>query len=229
MLKTLLIHNDPNFIKYLNKMLDLSNIDIQVTQNSHNVLPEIIQKKFDFILLDIQLFSLSALELITKIRSQSHIPIFILTHHQEDNNKCILALELGADDYFVIPFNCREFMARINTVLRRINTTNVNNRRINFEELELLLNSQQVIYKDKILKLTETEFIILKLFIENIGKVLSREILSQTILNKPLSLYDRAIDMHISNLRKKLPKRKDNLAWFKTVRGKGYLLIAEKS
>ena len=87
---------------------------------------------------------------------------------------------------------------------------------------------QQVIYQGKDLELTGTEFALLSMLIRNPGHILSRELLSIEILGKRLTPFDRAIDMHMSNLRKKLPPRKDNLPWFKTLRGRGYLLVTQQ-
>jgi two-component system, OmpR family, response regulator CpxR len=87
---------------------------------------------------------------------------------------------------------------------------------------------QQALFGSKDLELTGTEFTLLLKLITNPGLILTREELSQEVLGKPLTPFDRAIDMHMSNLRKKLPNRPDDLPWFKTLRGRGYLLIAEK-
>ena len=99
---------------------------------------------------------------------------------------------------------------------------------LHFGGVELHPGRQQAMFEGKDLDLIGTEFALLQILMRNPGQILSRELLSIEILGKRLTPYDRAIDMHISNLRKKLPERNDNLPWFKTLRGRGYLLVTEK-
>ncbi|GAB1651556.1 hypothetical protein Mh1950_19970 [Mannheimia haemolytica] len=99
---------------------------------------------------------------------------------------------------------------------------------LQFAGVELHSGRQQAYYQGCDLDLTGTEFALLQMLMRNSGEILSRELLSLKILGKNLTPYDRAIDMHISNLRKKLPEREDGLPWFKTLRGRGYLLVTEE-
>ena len=161
---------------------------------------------------------------------------------RDDDIDRVLGLELGADDYLPKPFNDRELVARIKAILRR--TASVpnmiepviavslapedNGKQLSFGGVELHPGRQQAVFEGKELDLTGTEFALLQILMRNPGQILSRELLSLEILGKRLTPYDRAIDMHISNLRKKLPERNDNLPWFKTLRGRGYLLVTEQ-
>ena len=132
-------------------------------------------------------------------------------------------------------------ITRIKAILRRVTKVptppNVSHIELNngddqktlyFDDIVLYPGRQQVMYQGKDLELTGTEFALLSMLIRNPGHILSRELLSIEILGKRLTPFDRAIDMHMSNLRKKLPPRKDNLPWFKTLRGRGYLLVTEQ-
>lgn len=135
----------------------------------------------------------------------------------------------------LIIVNC-ELVARMKAILRRTtsrpastdhseqNYTENISKSLQFAGVELHSGRQQAYYQGCDLDLTGTEFALLQMLMRNSGEILSRELLSLKILGKNLTPYDRAIDMHISNLRKKLPEREDGLPWFKTLRGRGYLL-----
>lgn len=144
----------------------------------------------------------------------------------------VLGLELGADDYLPKPFNDRELVARIRAILRRSHWSeqqqNNDNGSPTLEVDALVLNPgrQEASFDGQTLELTGTEFTLLYLLAQHLGQVVSREHLSQEVLGKRLTPFDRAIDMHISNLRRKLPDRKDGHPWFKTLRGRGYLMVS---
>lgn len=132
-------------------------------------------------------------------------------------------------------------MARIRAILRRTvpqqpqvdnsqietGVAEATSKLLQFAGVQLHSGRQQASYQGNDLDLTGTEFALLQLLMRSPGQILSRELLSLEVLGKQLTPYDRAIDMHISNLRKKLPEREDGLPWFKTLRGKGYLLVTE--
>ncbi|HGO5816279.1 TPA: winged helix-turn-helix domain-containing protein, partial [Mannheimia haemolytica] len=190
------------------------------------------------ILLDVMMPILNGIETLKQIRQRYTLPVLMLSA-KDDQIDRIVGLELGADDYLPKPFNDRELVARIKAILRRTSTqalqaNNVsqvesssesvhNVKRLQFAGVQLYPGRQQAFYQGNDLDLTGTEFALLQLLMRHPGEILSRELLSVEILGKNLTPYDRAIDMHISNLRKKLPERKDGLPWFKTLRGRGYL------
>jgi nucleoid-associated protein ndpA len=152
----------------------------------------------------------------------------MLTARGEDIDR-VLGLELGADDYLPKPFNDRELVARIRAILRRSvsPSNNVGDTKeiLSFENVTLYLTRQTVMHGQENLNLTDYEFKILQRLIESKGDIVTREELSLEVLGKTLSPFDRSLDMHISNLRRKLPERESKLPWFKTLRGKGYLLV----
>ena len=127
------------------------------------------------------------------------------------------------------PFNDRELVARIRAILRRSvsPSNNVEDTKeiLSFENVTLYLTRQTAMYGEENLNLTDYEFKILYLLLKSKGNIVTREELSLEVMGKPLSPFDRSLDMHISNLRRKLPERESELPWFKTLRGKGYLLV----
>ena len=161
----------------------------------------------------------------------------MLTARGEEIDR-VLGLELGADDYLPKPFNDRELVARIKAILRRAtpaekentqNSTALSSEENTLEFCGLVLHSglQQASYNGQDLGLTGSEFALLHKLVLRPGQIVSREELSMNVLGKHLSPFDRSIDMHMSNLRKKLPERDNGLPWLKTLRGRGYLLVCE--
>lgn len=241
MSKILLIDDDIEFTELLNELLSLEGFEITIVHNGQEGLEKLQSNCYDLVLLDVMMPIKNGIETLKELRQNFTLPVLMLSARDDQIDR-ILGLELGADDYLPKPFNDRELIARIKAILRRTssskvaeNTSDINNeseeknsKLLQFAGVKLYFGRQQAVYEDIDLDLTGTEFALLKILMSNPGQVLSREYLSLEILGKNLTPYDRAIDMHISNLRKKLPERQDNLPWFKTLRGRGYLLVAEK-
>lgn len=237
----LLIDDDIEFTELLNELLSLEGFEITIVHNGQEGLEKLQSNCYDLVLLDVMMPIKNGIETLKELRQNFTLPVLMLSARDDQIDR-ILGLELGADDYLPKPFNDRELIARIKAILRRTssskvaeNTSDINNeseeknsKLLQFAGVKLYFGRQQAVYEDIDLDLTGTEFALLKILMSNPGQVLSREYLSLEILGKNLTPYDRAIDMHISNLRKKLPERQDNLPWFKTLRGRGYLLVAEK-
>ena len=242
MSKILLVDDDVELTNLLAELLSLEGFDIHVVHNGQEALTELELQTYDIILLDIMMPVLNGIETLKQLRQKLTTPVLMLSARDDDIDR-VLGLELGADDYLPKPFNDRELVARIKAILRRTagnsplatdvitpssQTAEENSKQLSFGGVELHPGRQQAIFEGKDLELTGTEFALLQMLMRNPGQILSRELLRLEILGKRLTPYDRAIDMHISNLRKKLPERNDNLPWFKTLRGRGYLLVTEK-
>ena len=232
----------------ISSLVDFETFDMEVMGEAENGLDawEKIQlAQPDIVLTDINMPHINGIKLAQLVKEQyPSVHIIFLTGY-DDFDYALSAVKLGADDYLPKPFNDRELVARIKAILRRstssltpqpitqpIKTSNSpeehKGKPLSFNGIELHSGRQQAIYNGQDLELTGTEFSLLQILIQNPGVILSRELLNLEILGKTLTPYDRAIDMHISNLRKKLPEREDNLPWFKTLRGRGYLLVTGK-
>ena len=182
--------------------------------------------------LDVMLPGIDGYEVCRAMRGAGYqAGVIMLTARGSELDR-VLGLELGADDYLPKPFNDRELVARIRAILRRSHWSeqqqNTDNSSPTLEVDSLSLNPgrQEASFDGQTLELTGTEFTLLYLLAQHLGQVVSREHLSQEVLGKRLTPFDRAIDMHISNLRRKLPERKDGHPWFKTLRGRGYLMVS---
>ena len=224
----LLVDDDLELTELLAELLSLEGFNVAVVHNGKEALSLLETRSFDLMLLDIMMPMLNGTETLKQLRKTSDIPVLMLSARDNDIDR-VLGLELGADDYLPKPFNDRELVARIRAILRRSvsPSNNVDNTKeiLSFENVTLYLTRQTVMHGQENLNLTDYEFKILQRLIESKGDIVTREELSLEVLGKTLSPFDRSLDMHISNLRRKLPERESKLPWFKTLRGKGYLLV----
>ncbi|MBS6187381.1 MAG: response regulator [Haemophilus parainfluenzae] len=233
MSKILLVDDDVELTDLLAKILQLTGFEVDIANNGEEAL-EKLNESHQLVLLDVMIPVLNGIETLKKIRQISNIPVMMLTARGQEIDR-VIGLELGADDYLPKPFNDRELVARIKAILRRTSQSeDVQNTPSSSEEntLEfegLLLHSglQQASYEGQDLGLTGSEFALLYKLVLRPGEIISREELTLNVLGKNLSPFDRSIDMHMSNLRKKLPERKNGLPWLKTLRGHGYLLVCK--
>ena len=227
MSKLLLVDDDIELTELLSAFLKLEGFEVQTANNGMEAL-KILNETHQLVLMDIMMPVLNGIETLKEIRKRSNVPVMMLTAKGDDIDR-VLGLELGADDYLPKPFNDRELVARIRAILRRSvsPSNNVDDTKeiLSFENVTLYLTRQTAMYGEENLNLTDYEFKILQRLIESKGDIVTREELSLEVLGKTLSPFDRSLDMHISNLRRKLPERESKLPWLKTLRGKGYLLV----
>ena len=227
MSKLLLVDDDVELTELLSSLLTLEGFDVQTANNGLEALQK-LDESHELVLLDVMMPKLNGLDTLKEIRKVSNVAVMMLTANGDDIDR-VLGLELGADDYLPKPFNDRELVARIRAILRRSvsPSNNVDDKKeiLSFENVTLYLTRQTAMYGEENLNLTDYEFKIFQRLIESKGDIVTREELSLEVLGKTLSPFDRSLDMHISNLRRKLPERESKLSWFKTLRGKGYLLV----
>lgn len=229
--KLLVVDDDPEIASLLSELLELEGFEVETANNGVQAL-EKFDMSFDLVLLDIMMPEMNGLNVLSQLRSKFTVPVIFLTAKDNEYDK-IIGLELGADDYILKPFNDRELIARINALLRRTRWDNLVNetddlpQQYTVDKLVLNRKQQSVYYDNKYIELTGTEFQVLLKFLENGGKIISRDTLSETVLGKEFIPLARSIDVHVSNLRKKLPPRSDGLPWIKTLRSKGYLFVID--
>jgi len=166
-------------------------------------------------------------DVLRELRKQITTPVLMLTAKGDDFDR-IFGLELGADDYISKPFNPRELVARISAVLRRsvwqsAGTASQRPPILSSGDLELDMAARTVLRNGDELKLTSAEFDLLRLFFESAGQVLTRETLVEQVLDRRFSPFDRSIDLHVSNLRRKLGPQRNGSDRIRSVRGTGYL------
>ncbi len=184
---------------------------------------------FAIVVLDVMLPGLNGFEVLRRIRAGSKVPVLMLTARGDDVDR-IVGLEIGADDYLPKPFNPRELVARIRAILRRSQTARASEHdqpaALTAGDIELDLGTRVVRRAGQVVELTAVEFDLLEKLLRAAGRIITREELSKEVLGRSTSPFDRSIDMHISNLRKKLGHQLGDVERIKTVRGVGYIYAA---
>ncbi|MEZ9700785.1 response regulator [Vibrio sp. 10N.261.46.E12] len=228
MANILLIDDDTELTSLLKDILSFEGFTVSEANDGYAGL-EAINDEIDLILLDVMMPRLNGMETLKKLRENWETPVLMLTAKGEEIDR-VIGLELGADDYLPKPFSDRELLARIRAILRRTQTTaapKTTSDKVQYQDIEVFPGKQEAYCNGQLIDLTTTEFALLSHLIQNPGQVITKEALSLDVLGKRLAAFDRAIDMHISNLRKKIPERSDGKARIKTLRGRGYLLVEE--
>ena len=231
MSKLLLVDDDVELTELLSSLLALEGFDVQTANNGLEALQK-LNESHELVLLDVMMPKLSGFETLKEIRKVSNVLVMMLTARGDDLDR-ILGLELGADDYLPKPFNDRELIARIKAILRRsilVKTESIESDEneelvTHFRGIELHPIAQRAIYQGQDLNLTSSEFLLFYQLTQSPNGIATKEELSEKALGKPLAPFDRSVDMHMSNIRKKLPLRENDLPWFRTLRGRGYLLV----
>ncbi|PMH30235.1 DNA-binding response regulator [Vibrio lentus] len=228
MANILLIDDDTELTSLLKDILSFEGFTVSEANDGYAGL-EAINDEIDLILLDVMMPRLNGMETLKKLRENWETPVLMLTAKGEEIDR-VIGLELGADDYLPKPFSDRELLARIRAILRRTQTAaapKAASDTIQYQDIEVFPGKQEAYCNGQQIDLTTTEFALLSHLIQNPGQVITKEALSLDVLGKRLAAFDRAIDMHISNLRKKIPERNDGKPRIKTLRGRGYLLVEE--
>ncbi len=227
----LLIDDDTELTSLLKEVLSFEGFTVSEANDGLAGL-ELVDDSVDLILLDVMMPKLNGTETLKRLRADWQTPVLMLTAKGEEIDR-VIGLELGADDYLPKPFSDRELLARIRAILRRTQgQTSTNSEKgsdcLEYQDLKIYPGRLEAYCREQLLDLTTTEFALLSYFVEHPGETLTKETLSLDVLGKHLAAFDRAIDMHVSNLRKKLPERDDLKPRIKTLRGRGYLLVEEE-
>lgn len=225
----LLVDDDVGLSELLTQLLELEGFAVTQAFDGEEGVALALDKAFDLILLDVMLPKLNGFDVLKAIRKQKHTPVLMLTARGDEIDR-VIGLEIGADDYLPKPFNDRELVARIRAILRRAQLVATakdtpESDALTLGDLTLDVSRQEVFCNEQLIELTATEFSLLHRLVAEQGELVTKEALSISVLGKKLMPFDRSLDMHLSNLRKKLPERKDGRARVKTLRGKGYIWI----
>lgn len=224
----LMIDDDTGLCELVAEYLALDGYDFTAAHDGKQGLALAQSGNFELILLDIMLPGMDGLSVLKELRSGRYCPVLMLTARGDDVDR-IVGLELGADDYLAKPFNPRELVARIKAILRRVELTKTpasnQSTVLLLNGLELNPHNRQLSCNGELISLTATEFQLLELLMRRAGEVVSKDELSREVLGKRLQMYDRSLDMHVSNIRKKIaPYSADEK--IQTLRGSGYLFLA---
>ncbi len=226
MSEILIIDDDTELCELLADYLRSEEFTVRLAHHGGLGLEDALSDPPDLVVLDVMLPGMSGFEVLRAIRSQSTLPVLMLTARGEEIDR-IVGLEMGADDYLPKPFNPRELLARIRAIRRRSVPPPPGQQgmatRLAVGDLVLDADTRTVFQKGCAVELTSVEFSLLQELLRAAGAVVSRETLAEQVLGRKLSSFDRSVDVHVSSLRKKLGHEVYGLERIKTVRGVGYL------
>lgn len=226
MTKVLLIDDDTELTNLLGEYLTEEGFSVETTVDGRVGVAEAMSSSTDLIVLDIMMPRMNGIEVLRKIRQVSDVPVLMLTARGDDIDR-IAGLNLGADDYVSKPCSPGELSARIRAILRRSGRSGREGaiNEIRTGELVLHPSSRKAEWRAAPLDLTGTEFCLLEVLARSAGQLVSKQEISLRAFGKPLTAFDRRIDVHISSIRQKLGARADGQPWIQAVRGRGYQLL----
>lgn len=222
--RILLADDDVELTEMLVEYLTIEGFTVDTTHDGKSALEKAETGHYDLIILDVMMPELNGFEVLRQLRNHSQVPVLMLTARGEDVDS-IVGLEIGADDYLAKPCNPRVLVAHIRAILRRtesVNDSAIPSEDLRLGDLEVQRGKRRVLVNAHSITMTSTEYSVLLVLLEHAGHVVSKQTLSQQALGRKLSSYDRSLDMHVSNLRKKLGTTTDGQERIMTVRGIGY-------
>jgi DNA-binding response OmpR family regulator len=221
MSRILIIDDDEELCELVSEYLSVEGFETEQAHDGEKGLEKALNEDFDLITLDVMLPAKNGFDVLRELRKTSTTPVLMLTARGDDMER-IVGLEIGADDYLPKPFNPRELVARIRAILRRVEQTEesrkAENEKLQVDDVELHTAARMATRGGKDLNLTSVEFDLLAALLREAGTVIKKEDLSREVLDRDISPFDRSLDMHISNLRKKLDNDR-----IKTIRSVGYI------
>ncbi len=221
--RILVVDDDRELCELVSEYLEREDFKVEAVHEGHEGVQKALSGEYALIVLDVMLPRLNGFEALRRIRERSRTPALMLTARGEDVDR-IVGLELGADDYLPKPFNPRELLARIRAILRRAKPAPSPRERLSVGDLELDTGARVVRRAGKPVELTSVEFSLLEVLLRAVGRVVTREELAKSVLGREFTPFDRTIDVHVSNLRKKLGHR-TGAERIQTVRSAGYIYV----
>ncbi|MBF0508354.1 MAG: response regulator [Deltaproteobacteria bacterium] len=218
----LIIEDERKIVELLRDYLEKSGYRVSCLDRGDTAIPYIKQQMPDLILLDIMLPGRNGMEICKEVRTFSNVPVIMITARVEEIDR-LLGLELGGDDYICKPFSPREVVARVRAVLRRANSDQPEKKLV-IGSLALAETTHQVTVNNQELKLTPSEFRLLKVMMSHPNRVFSRNDLINLAQGYDFEGYDRTIDTHIKNLRKKIAELLPGQEIISSIYGIGYKL-----
>jgi two-component system response regulator CpxR len=216
----LLADDDTELCGLLSEYFETEGFHVRMAHDGKAALDEARKPGLDLVVLDVMMPEMNGMDVLKELRKESRLPVIMLTARGDDMDR-ILGLELGADDYVPKPCNPRELLARIRAVMRRAQGM-ADHGVLTVDDLELRQGSRMLLKEGRQVELTSTEFSILQTLLQHQGEVVSKRDLYVSALGREPVPHDRSVDMHVSNLRRKLGPDHDGNNRIETIRGIGY-------
>ena len=228
-LSVLVIDDDMELCQLLEQYLSPEGYAVEAVHRGAEGVERALSGTHAIIVLDVMLPDFKGFEVLRRVRARSQTPVLMLTARGDEHDR-ILGLQMGADDYLPKPFNPRELCARIDAILRRTRrdvhaVSSPALGRVVVDDISMDRGTRLARRGEDVVDLTSVEFDLLDAFLQSAGRVISRDELVRTVLGREFSPFDRSIDTHVSNLRKKLGPSTEGLERIKGVRSVGYLYM----
>jgi two-component system response regulator RegX3 len=221
--RVLVVEDEESFVDALTVGLSREGFDVAIARDGQSALSTFAEGRFDVVLLDLMLPKMSGLDVCRTIRTESSVPIIVVSAKGEEVDM-VLMLEIGADDYVTKPYRLRELVARIRAVLRRRQDRDefATEEFIVLGNIRMDIDARRLYVNDEEIKLRKKEFALLRLLLENPGRVLTREVLIDRVWGSDYVGDTKTLDVHIKRLRTLIEDEPKNPTHITTVRGVGY-------
>jgi DNA-binding response OmpR family regulator len=229
MSRILLIDDDTELISLLSEYLTQEGFTVMTANDGDSGVVEALSGRNAIVVLDIMMPRLNGLDVLRRIRRESAVPVLMLTARGDDSDR-IIGLELGADDYVAKPCTPRELVARLRAILRRTTPGQAPGRSANpltCGALTMWPEQRRAMWMCEPLALTSTEFNLLELLLRYAGSPVSKADISEHALGRPIARHDRSVDVHVSNVRRKLGPLADGRPRIQVVYRQGYQLVKD--
>lgn len=222
--RILIIDDDTELCALVGRYLAGEGFAVERAADARHGIERALSGGYALIMLDVMMPDLNGFDVLRRIRAQSRTPVLMLTARGDTHDR-VLGLELGADDYLPKPYDPAELAARIRAILRRSESAMASavSGPLAVDDIELTGSTRTVTRDGKPIELTAVEFDLLEALMKVAGTVIRREELVRSVLGREFSPYDRSIDTHVCNLRRKIGRLKDGTDRIKGIRGTGYL------
>jgi DNA-binding response OmpR family regulator len=226
--RILVIDDDVELGRLVTRFMAGEGFEIDAVTTGREGVPRALSGDYALVMLDVMMPDVNGLDILRRIRAESRLPVLMLTARGDTLDR-VLGLELGADDYLPKPFDPAELAARVRAILRRASVHPGRSRiasALVVADVELDIGARSVRRAGRAIELTTVEFDLLVALMRVAGQIVSREALCREVLGRAFSPFDRSIDTHMYNLRKKLGPLTDGSERIKSIRGAGYLFAS---
>lgn len=221
MYNVLIVEDEENMVSFIKMELEYEGYNVDVANDGRRAVALALEKDYDVILLDLMLPGINGIEVCRRIRKEKETPIIMLTARDSVMDK-VTGLKSGADDYLAKPFAIEELIARMEVIFRR-NKKEKSNSELKFKDIILDIEGRTVRRNNEVIELTNTEFQLLFMFMKNINRALTRDIIMENIWGYNSEAETNVVDVYVRYIRNKLDKN-DKEKYIQTIRGVGYIM-----
>ncbi|KJU72150.1 response regulator transcription factor [Clostridium baratii] len=221
MYNVLIVEDEENMVSFIKMELEYEGYNVDVANDGRKAVSLALEKDYDVILLDLMLPGINGIEVCRRIRKEKETPIIMLTARDSVMDK-VTGLKSGADDYLAKPFAIEELIARMEVIFRRNKKEKINSE-LKFKDIILDIEGRTVRRNNEVIELTNTEFQLLLMFMKNINRALTRDIIMENIWGYNSEAETNVVDVYVRYIRNKLDKN-DKEKYIQTIRGVGYIM-----